>query len=408
MKKILTSVILASGMVLCASSAKAANDYNLTPEIASAYFEVVDGIAQKHNNYLLKAGNEMDGDGFDANFWDARLVDFNGDKVPELFFIYDSNEYVNHFKIEDSITPTNQYQVWGWNGSNAYQIACENIKSIADTGVIDVTLLGLLNEDGRTYIPFMTHAGDVDGLKIIEFYTLINGVWKSAPEKTLYGEASINEYGDFITLNPTIGGKSVSQTQFNNRWLDVKEKTLDIWRDKWEDNGYYTYVYQKFIDFANEVNLPIELTSNVETVLVDGSSVQIQAYNVGNTNYMRLRDIAAIMKNTQKPFDVQWLFNQIIVIKDTLYSGDKNNAIYQSGVATKTIGRIFYMTSDEYLESLAYDEIMSEWFVESRALKINNENYVKLRDIAKCINFGVDWDSNTKTVIIDSSKNYSA
>ena len=177
MKKILTSVILASGMVLCASSAKAANDYNLTPEIASAYFEVVDGIAQKHNNYLLKAGNEMDGDGFDTNFWDARLVDFDGDKVPELFFIYDSNEYVNHFKIEDSITPTNQYQVWGWNGSNAYQIACENIKSIADTGVIDVTLLGLLNEDGRTYIPFMTHAGDVDGLKIIEFYTLINGVW---------------------------------------------------------------------------------------------------------------------------------------------------------------------------------------------------------------------------------------
>lgn len=408
MKKILTSVILASGMVLCASSAKAANNYNLTPEIANAYFNIVDGLAEKHNSYLLKAGDEMDGDGFDAHFWDARLVDFDNNTVPELFFIYDSKEYAHHFKIEDSITPTNQYQVWGWNGSNAYQIACENIEATADTGAVDISLLGLLNEDGRTYIPFMTHAGDGHGLQIIEFYTLVNGVWKSVPEKRLYGEGGVSEYGDYITLNPTIGGKSVSQVQFDNRWFDIREKTLDIWRDKWEDNGYYTYVYQKFIDFANEVNIPFKVTSNIETIIVDGQPVKLQAYNVGGSNYIRLRDIAAVMKDTQKPFDVQWLFNKIVVIEDTPYSGNANTPISETGVAKKIIGRIFYMTPEEYLESLEYNDTTCEWFVESRAININDENYVKLRDVAKCINFSVDWDSNTKTVIIDSSKNYSA
>ena len=57
MKKILTSLILASGVVLCASQAKAANNYNLTPEIANAYFNIVDGLAEKHDLYLLQACN---------------------------------------------------------------------------------------------------------------------------------------------------------------------------------------------------------------------------------------------------------------------------------------------------------------------------------------------------------------
>ena len=69
----------------------------------------------------------------------------------------------------------------------------------------------------------------------------------------------------------------------------------------------------------------------------------------------------------------------------------------------------FELTTDEYNSILNQT---SDWlttnYYDTRMININNENYVKLRDIAKCINFGVDWDSNTKTVIIDSSKNYSA
>jgi len=37
---------------------------------------------------------------------------------------------------------------------------------------------------------------------------------------------------------------------------------------------------------------------------------------------------------------------------------------------------------------------------------INGNNYFKLRDIAKLINFGVIWNPAAKTIEIDTSKNY--
>ena len=403
MKKILTSVILASGMVLCASSAKAANNYNLTPEIANAYFNIVDGLAEKHNNYLLKAGNEMDGDGFDAHFWDARLVDFDNNTVPELFFIYDT-DYAGG-NIENATNSTTQYQVWGWNGSNAYQIVKEKIGYVEGSGAVMPDLDSIFTENGKSYLHFIPYAQDWDyfddgrGMVTHKFYTVENGKWVEDKEKELYFAPYYTDDG-FKYLDATIGGKSVSEDEMLNRIDYILDNSINIWTDDYE--------HTKFINFAKEINIPFKVTSNIQKMIVDGQPVELQAYNVGGSNYIRLRDIAAVMKDTKKPFDVQWLFNKIVVVEDTPYSDDKITATSQSGIATKKMGRIFYMTPEEYLESLEYNDTTCEWFVESRALNINDENYIKLRDVAKRINFGVDWDSNTKTVIIDSSKNYSA
>lgn len=402
MKKILTSLILASGMVLCASQAKAANNYNLTPEIANAYFNIVDGLAEKHDLYLLQACNGIYENGFEKNFWDARLVDFDNNKVPELFFIYDT-DYIDG-NIENAVN-SSEYQVWGWNGSNAYQMVKGKIGYTEGSGAIMQDLDSIFTENGKSYLHFIPYAQDWDyfddgrGMVTHKFYTVKNGQWVEDKEKELYFAPYATDYG-FEYFDATIGGKPVSGDEMLNRIYYVMDNSINVWSDDYE--------HTKFVNFANEVNIPFKVTSNIETMIVDGQPVELQAYNVGGSNYIRLRDIAAVMKDTQKPFDVQWLFNQIVVVEDTPYSGDKSSAISQSGIATKAIGRIFYMTPNEYLQSLEYDRIMCEWFVESRALKINDENYIKLRDVAKRINFGVDWDSNTKTVIIDSSKNYSA
>ena len=42
------------------------------------------------------------------------------------------------------------------------------------------------------------------------------------------------------------------------------------------------------------------------------------------------------------------------------------------------------------------------------AYLINGNNYFKLRDIGAAFNFGVDWDGAKNTIVIDTSKGYTA
>ena len=403
MKKILTSLILASGVVLCASQAKAANNYNLTPEIANAYFNIVDGLAEKHDLYLLQACNGIYENGFEKNFWDARLVDFDNNKVPELFFIYDT-DYIDG-NIENAVN-SSEYQVWGWNGSNAYQMVKGKIGYTEGSGAIMQDLDSIFTENGKSYLHFIPYAQDWDyfddgrGMVTHKFYTVKNGQWVEDKEKELYFAPYHTDDG-FKYLDARIGGKSVSEDEMLNRINYVMDNSINVWSS---NDG-------KFSDFADLLNIPMSLTSNIQNIKVDGKTVQIQTYNVGSSNYVRLRDIAAIMKNTQKPFDVQWLEGHIILFKDTEYQGYKNQAISQSGIGIRGVEPLCYLTHEEYeqiLEISLLEYCTHNADLHARTININDENYIKLRDISKLINFSVDWDSNTKTVIIDSSKNYSA
>lgn len=400
MKKILTSLILASGVVLCASQAKAANNYNLTPEIANAYFNIVDGLAEKHDDYLLKAGNQHDGDGYENHFEDARLVDFDNNTVPELFFIYKDNN--SHNSVEEALISC-EYQVWGWNGSNAYQMVKGKIGYTEGSGAIMQDLDSIFTENGKSYLHFIPYAQDCgyfdDGRGMVthKFYTVKNGQWVEAKEKELYFAPYATDYG-FEYFDAMIGGKPVSGDEILNRLDYIRNNSKMVGAD-----------IDTLINFANEVNIPFKVTSDIQKMVVDGQPVELQAYNVGGSNYIRLRDIAAVMKDTKKPFDVQWLGNKVNVVLGKPYDGNKNPVISQSGTGIKNVEWIFYLSIDEYNSIL---NETSNWlttnYYDARMLNINDENYVKLRDVAKRINFGVDWDSNTKTVIIDSSKNYSA
>lgn len=40
------------------------------------------------------------------------------------------------------------------------------------------------------------------------------------------------------------------------------------------------------------------------------------------------------------------------------------------------------------------------------AYNISDNNYFKLRDLGRQLNFGVDWDGNTQSISIDTSNGY--
>ena len=384
---------------------KADDNYNLTPEIANAYFNIVDGLAEKQELYLLNVGRQMyPCNGYEWAFWDVRLVDFDNNEVPELFFIYDSEG------VSDIWSTTNQYQVWGWNGSSAYKIASGNMEFINGIGDVDVTLRGILNENGKSYVAFLTDGGfNGSGYRIYEFYTVENGKWKYAPEKRLYGEVTFDENGYPTTVNNTIGGKSVTQQQFEKRWEEVEYKIEDVWNHHNESLD----ADKKFIDFANSVNKPIQVNSTVETVIVDEKPVKFETYNVGGSNYVRIRDIAAAMKTTKKPFNVLWAIagqytdKNIYLVKDTPYNGEIKQAVSKTSTIQKDIAPLCITTPEEMQKVLSNPYIHHGLYSTSfRSLIINDETFVKLRDIGECFDFNINWDSNTNTIVIDSSKGY--
>lgn len=130
-------------------------------------------------------------------------------------------------------------------------------------------------------------------------------------------------------------------------------------------------------------------------VLVNGKVVEFDAYNIKGNNYFKLRDLAQAVNNTDKNFEVTWdgKNNAINLISNKAYTPVGGELVKGDGKAklvAPTTSKI-YKDGEE---------------VSLTAYKINDNNYFKLRDIAKLFNIGVTWDGATNTVVIDTSVGY--
>ena len=132
------------------------------------------------------------------------------------------------------------------------------------------------------------------------------------------------------------------------------------------------------------------------TVLVDGSEVAYDAYNIANNNYFKLRDLAFTLNGTAKQFEVGWdgANNAISLTSGQPYTvagGEMTSKGGGAKEATPTNSRI-YLDGRE---------------VNFTAYNIDGNNYFKLRDIGEAFDFGVDWDGDRNTIVIDTSIGYS-
>lgn len=130
-------------------------------------------------------------------------------------------------------------------------------------------------------------------------------------------------------------------------------------------------------------------------VIVDGKVVDFDAYNIEGNNYLKLRDIAFALNGSNKQFEVDW--NQKNRVIDLI-----SNKPYTP------VGGELEKSKDE-VKNLRFNE--SSLFINGKdsklmAYSINDNNYFKLRDIARVFNVGIGWDHNTKTVEIDTTKDY--
>ena len=156
---------------------------------------------------------------------------------------------------------------------------------------------------------------------------------------------------------------------------------------------------------------PAEKATAIPTsspVYVNGKIVKFDAYNINNNNYFKLRDIAQVLRGTEKQFEVVW--SNKVAVADAFGNPVIGGIVITPGKPYTTVGGELKAGDGK---SKACNLNKSPVFLNGNlknmtAYNINGNNYFKLRDIGMALNFDVSWDSNLKGVVIDTTKGYDA
>lgn len=124
----------------------------------------------------------------------------------------------------------------------------------------------------------------------------------------------------------------------------------------------------------------------------------LEAYTINDNNCFKLRDIAMAINGTEKQFGVSWdgAENVIRLTTNKAYmpvGGELSISATSSLKAAVITGSRIHLDGRE---------------TQLAAFNIGGNNYFKLRDIAKALDFSVTWDEKAGTIGIDTSKAYDA
>jgi Leucine-rich repeat (LRR) protein len=148
--------------------------------------------------------------------------------------------------------------------------------------------------------------------------------------------------------------------------------------------------------FAAESDVTyVDAKPTSSAVQVNGETVSFGAYNIANNNYFKLRDLAYTLSGTEKQFNVVWDASANAI---TLTSGAAYTAVGGEMASGRTGIKSASLTSSKiFLDGKA---------VSFTAYNIENNNYIKLRDVSAALDFGVEWNAANQTVMIDTSTGY--
>jgi|GEM_PF-2277227 len=131
------------------------------------------------------------------------------------------------------------------------------------------------------------------------------------------------------------------------------------------------------------------------TVFVDGKAISFESYNIGGSNYFKLRDLAMAFKDSDKKFEVSWdsKAKSIALLSGAAYTVAGGELLPGNGAVKSAVLSSSSLSKDgSSLKLTAYT--------------INGNTYFKLRDIAKAFNIKVDWNDIQKAIEIQTAGSY--
>ena len=152
-----------------------------------------------------------------------------------------------------------------------------------------------------------------------------------------------------------------------------------------------TIIPTAFADGAKEM----KAVKSSQKITLDKEVVEVAAYNIAGSNYLKLRDVAAIMTGKKKQFNIDYNAERKLIVVET----GKPYTKLESDLKPIKEASAKAILSEKAIILNGDDEDIDTAF-------INETNYVKLRDIAKIANFYVGYDEPTQTVILKSDEAY--
>lgn len=135
----------------------------------------------------------------------------------------------------------------------------------------------------------------------------------------------------------------------------------------------------------------VNAVKNTKAITLDGENVMVGSYIVEGFNYLKLRDLAAIMNGKKSQFSVS-------------YDNDKRLISVDLGKAYEKVeGDLVEITSNMAKAKLEVKKILvNGQEKEIRTALINDNNYLQLRDLGELAGFGVGYDAKSQTIILKS------
>ncbi len=334
-----------------------------------------------------------------------------GDTISLTVVYNDGSEDTVKIDIKDT---TAEAYMQIFSDVKTYSTAWEYINPLAQRGIISTNgdLYG--PNESVTYAEFcsmLAKTGAKVG-KVPSGSTVLTAV---AAEKLLFDALTSEPFKDkYQVLNKqnlwqpnTYGELTADSFAFFDMVLPSPEAR--VWGKNPDENVTLTraqsaegiYRFIKLIDYAKElisVQQPIVNPSSSK-ILVDGKSVQFDVYTINGNNYFKLRDLAYTLNSTAKQFSVKY----------DAQSGRINLTANQPYIpmggemsAKDSIPRQANM-SKVWISVDSEDNIVWSYLT---AYNISGNNYFKLRDLGKIMNFGVRYDESTRAVLIDTRTGY--
>lgn len=140
----------------------------------------------------------------------------------------------------------------------------------------------------------------------------------------------------------------------------------------------------------------VSASPTTSAIYIDGKDVSFQAYQINGNNYFKLRDIAFAFSGSPKKFQVVFddQNNQVILTSETDYTVVGGEMEVSGASESQTA------------EAAPFDVYLNGSKLTLTAYLIGSSNYVKLRDLAAALNFGVIYVPETRAIEIDTSVGY--
>jgi len=222
------------------------------------------------------------------------------------------------------------------------------------------------------------------GYEIADYETLVK--WWSNEVKN----SSVTLYVGQAAYRDAVASQMNLQLDVNQKYSNVKGSVFFRASDILSGRQGIDDKLQAFYALKKMTGLP-----SSHRIVVDGTPRFFDAYNINGSNYYKLRDLAFTLSGTSKQFNTSWnpMTETINLETRTPYLSAGGEMIPGDGMQKEASMTTATLTLNG---ELSY----------AGAYNILGNNYYKLRDLGRLLDFSVEWDQDTATVTVNSNVGY--